>query len=81
MKVVCIKKYRSQGLQYELTYGKIYDTVPSTAFLPELLSDPTSIDNFNYWIINDRGYKEYYSREKFITLEEWRKRQLNELGI
>jgi len=29
MKVVCIKKYRSQGLQYELTYGKIYDIVPS----------------------------------------------------
>jgi hypothetical protein len=74
MKVVCIKKYRSQGLQYELTYGKIYDTVPGTARI-------ASIDNFNYWIINDRGYKEYYSREKFITLEEWRKRQLNELGI
>ncbi len=74
MKVVCIKKYRSQGLQYELTYGKIYETVPGTSRIP-------SIDNYNYWIINDRGRKEYYSKDEFLTLEEWRKRQLNELGI
>jgi len=31
--------------------------------------------------INDRGYTEYYSRDKFITLEEFRQRKLNQLGI
>ena len=77
MKVVCIKKYRSQGLQYELTYGKVYETVPGTATIFDFLP----IDDFNYWIINDRGCKEYYSKDKFLTLEEWRKRKLNELGI
>jgi hypothetical protein len=79
MKVVCIKKYRSQGLQYELTYGKIYDIVPKD-LLPSVYKIST-IDNFNYWIINDRGYTEYYSKDKFITLEEFRQRKLNQLGI
>ena len=27
MKIVCIKKYRSTNLMYELTYGKVYDAL------------------------------------------------------
>ena len=71
MKVVCIKKYRSQGLQHELTFGKIYDVLPGCGL--------KGIDDYNYFIINDRGYKEYYSKNTFLKLDEWRKRQLSEI--
>ena len=73
MKIVCIKEYKSQGLQLELTYGKIYDAKGS----PYLESLPLDWDN--YWIINDRDKLEYYSKNDFITLEEWRERKINEL--
>ncbi len=73
MKVVCIKKYRSQGLQHELTFGKMYDVLPGCGL--------KGIDDYNYFIINDRGYKEYYSKNTFLNLEEWRKRQLSEILI
>jgi hypothetical protein len=71
MKVVCIKKYRSQGLQHELTFGKMYDGLPGCGL--------KGIDDYNYFIINDRGHKEYYSKNTFLTLDEWRKRQLSEI--
>jgi hypothetical protein len=71
MKVVCIKKYLSQGLQLELTYGKIYHVDKTRDMLGE---------DF-YWVINDRGYKEYYLYSDFVSLEEWRSGKLNELGI
>jgi hypothetical protein len=73
MKVVCIKKYFSQGLQHELTYGKIYDTLRPTFSQTELHN--------NWWIVNDRGHEELYSKDTFITLEEWRSMKLKELGI
>jgi hypothetical protein len=71
MKVVCIKKYRSQGLQHELTFGKMYDVLQGCGL--------KGIDDYNYFIINDRGHKEYYSKNTFLTLDEWRKRQLSEI--
>jgi len=73
MKIVCIKKYRSQGLQYELTYGKMYDVLPGCGL--------KGIDDYNYFIINDRGHREYYSKNKFLTLEKWRDRKLNNLLV
>ncbi len=73
MKVVCIKKYRSQGLQHELTFGKMYDVLPGCGL--------KGIDDYNYFIINDRGYKEYYSKNTFLKLDEWRKRQLSKILI
>jgi hypothetical protein len=66
MKIVCIKKYRSTSLMYELTFGKIYDVLHGCGL--------KYIDDYNYFIINDRGKKEYYSKNKFLKLEEWRKR-------
>lgn len=73
MKVVCIKKYRSQGLQHELTFGKMYDVLPGCGL--------KGIDDYNYFIINDRGHKEYYSKNTFLELDEWRKRQLSKILI
>lgn len=70
-KVVCIKKYLSQGLQHELTYGKTY-----------IVDKTRSIMGLDiYYIINDRGYKEYYPHSDFVSLEEWRSLKINELGI
>ena len=73
MKIVCTKKYHSQGLQHELTYDKVYETVDGVG-IPH-------IDDFNWWIINDKGIKDFYSRNDFITLEEFRNIKLKELGI
>jgi hypothetical protein len=73
MKIVCIKKYRSTSLMYELTYGKVYDVLTGCGI--------KGIDDYNCWIINDRGHKEYYFRNIFLTLEKWRDRKLNELLV
>ena len=74
MKVVCIKNYLSQGLQLELTYGKIYEVKNSiTTVIP--------LNDKNYWIKNDRGSLEYYSKSDFITLEEHRAMQLKRIGV
>jgi len=73
MKVVCIKKYRSTSLMYELTYGKVYDVLTGCGL--------SGIDNYNYFIINDRGHREYYSKNTFLTLEKWRDRKLNNLLV
>jgi len=69
MKVVCIKKYLSTHLKYELTYGKIYETLPK--FPNDLLDD--------YRIECDRGFIEYYSKTTFVTLEDWRQQQINKI--
>jgi hypothetical protein len=69
MKVVCIKKFRSTNLKYELTYGKIYELIPK--FPNDTLDD--------YRIECDRGFVEYYSKDIFVTLEDWREQQLNKI--
>lgn len=70
MKVVCINKYLSTHLQYELTYGKIYEVLPKLHV--DLLMD-------DYRIKCDRGFIEYYSKSTFVTLEQWREQQLNKI--
>lgn len=69
MKVVCIKKYLSTNLKYELTYGKIYETLPK---FPNDLED-------DYRIECDRGFIDFYSKDTFITLEDWREQQINKI--
>ena len=34
-----------------------------------------------YLIINDDGHKSWYGKNVIIPIEEWREKQLNELGI
>ena len=69
MKVVCIKHFKSQGLQYELTYGKVYES----------LHKPHWSDNESYFIECDRGFISVYNKNSFITLEEWRERKLDKI--
>jgi hypothetical protein len=71
MKVVCIKHFKSQGLQYELTYGKAYDVLE----VPKWATDAV------IHIMNDRGFKSLYSISCFVELEEWRDKKLKLIGI
>jgi hypothetical protein len=69
MKVVCIKDFKSSSLKYELTYGKVY----------QCESKPNwSIDDC-YFIRCDKGYISPYNKRSFITLEEWREKELNKI--
>jgi hypothetical protein len=68
MKVVCVRNFKSQGLQYELTYGKIYNAIKS-----KLVSDNMML------VVNDKGNSELYSKEAFITLQQWRINQINKI--
>ena len=68
MKVVCIKKFKSQGLQYELTYGKIYEVQPQKWKDAEI-----------YFILCDKEYISPYNKSSFITLEEWREKQIDNI--
>jgi hypothetical protein len=80
MKVVCIKKYLSTSLQYELTYGKIYETLPMpiSGTGGDLTYDLTYLSK-DYKIKCDRGFIEYYSKSTFVTLEDWRQQQINKI--
>lgn len=74
MKIVCIKKYVSQGLQLELTYGKTYDVIPWSKPLVDL-----GYNDKYYQVINDRHWREYYDKSDFVTLEEWRSNIINKV--
>lgn len=67
MKVVCIKQDKNN----KITKGKIYEST----FINEILS------KLNHYIVDDNGDRALYDNRLFITLEEWRENQLQELGI
>lgn len=65
MKIVCVKEYKSIGL----TYGKIYNVITNSKWK----------DTDYYWVVNDKGFKDFYYYSAFVTLEEWRESKINEL--
>ena len=69
MKVICTHE-TYKGHRMDLTYGKAYEVI-----------DQVLIKNDTYQIINDRGTLTWYDREVVILMDEWRSKQLNELGI
>lgn len=77
MKVVCIKEFGKQchltpsGIQYELTKGKVYETI----------SKPNWASEDSYFIMCDRGFISAYKQNCFVTLAEYRKLKLEYLGI
>ena len=78
MKIVCNRDYKDwEGLSDELTYGKVYDILPNRLGHDSRLV----IDSNNWWIINDKGQEQYYFKFMFVTLEEWRDKQLNKIII
>jgi hypothetical protein len=71
MKVVCANDtYKGQTMY--LTLGKAYEVVDL---------HPFQINDQMYQIVNDRGALAWYDREIVVPLEEWRSKQLNEIGL
>ena len=71
MKIVCITEFKSQGLQYELTKDKIYES----------LSKPNWASEDSYFIMCDRGFISSYNKRNFTTLEEYRNEKIDKLGL
>ena len=68
MKVVCIDNVKRGGVILPLTIGKVYETDGLQSTLYRIrCDDDVSIGEFGNW--------------RFVSLEEWRERQLRELGI
>jgi hypothetical protein len=71
MKVVCAHE-TYKGHSMDLTLGKAYEVHDQ---------HPFQINRQTYKIINDRGALAWYDRAVVMPLDEWRSKQLNELGI
>lgn len=96
MKVVCIDnfnyipedKYYFEPVPFvKLTVGKIYDTSEdqSLVFTLSGLCVPTRTleksNKIHYSICCDDGITRNFHKSRFITLEEWRDKKLDGLGI
>ncbi len=66
MKMICIKKV---GISDSLTIGKEYDM---SAF---------EYNGAHFLTINDGGLFDIYPKSWFISVEEYRQKRLEELGI
>jgi hypothetical protein len=61
-----------KGHKMHLTFGKAYEVINQ---------QPFQINEQMYQIIDDNGRKSWFDREVVIPLDEWRKKQLKEIGI
>jgi len=76
MKVVCVTNipYGRRGDSYsDITPGKIYQLENEAG---NLFKDKR---RSVIWIQNDTGGRSWYSKDMFISLEEWRERQLKKI--
>lgn len=73
MKVVCINNTKDDVKVTNLTLGKVYDSLNINKHRGSTL--PIIV------IVNDKGVKEWYNNELFISLDKWREIKLKELGI
>lgn len=71
-KIVCIdiKSAIKTKTPISLTLNKVYTVVESKDPIHNAIS-----------LINDDNEKGEYWKERFITLQQWREQQLNEIGI
>jgi hypothetical protein len=51
----------------QLTHGKIYEAENFTLYL--------------FKVVNDNGVESNFYKNRFLTIDEWREKKLNELGI
>ena len=81
MKVVCIKdwvtRYNSKGNPYEfrdpfLVIGKVYTSISERDDVI-IFENESGHGHGDTWMSYDRGI--------FVSINEWRERQLNDLGI
>lgn len=70
-KIVCINNKPIPGSserKQSLTEGKVYETYDNPEYR-------------DVCVINDKGNEVNYSSTRFIKLEDWRNKKLNQLGI
>jgi hypothetical protein len=71
-KLVCISPNEEVGgriIKQPLTYGRIY----------EVITSGQSAGGKFYFIENDKGKREHYWQNKFVTPEEYRNQQLDKI--
>ena len=70
-KIICIN-YKAQYLTYDVTIGQIYEVSDISMVKTSLVKDRVRV--------KEKG-NSYYPTELFITLEQWREKQLKLIGI
>jgi len=93
MKVVCINNTKDGVKVSNLTQGKVYDSYSQSVAIvlvnhSQLLTPYPLVKEVmamatigRILIVNDKGVKEWYNNELFISLHEWRDLRLNEIGV
>ena len=76
MKVVCIDNVKKGGVILPLTIGKVYETSGGPSLCWHGL--PAAAQ---YTITSDTGELYDLATWRFVSLDEWRERQLKEIGI
>lgn len=69
MKVVCNKDFSKDPLNGDLTYGRVYEVQPV----------PHWGNEDSHFVISDKGYLSCYLKTCFLTVEEWREKQLKQI--
>ena len=68
--IICIKDSHATGL----TIGKSYPIVKRV-----IGNHSNGMEYCGFLIMNDNNKRQYYSKRRFMTTDEYRDRQLNEL--
>lgn len=66
-KVVCIDNTSDGFKTNDITLGKVYDSY--------------NMNKYRIVIDNDKGVREWYNNNLFMSLEKWRETRLNQIGI
>jgi hypothetical protein len=74
MKVICIESDNSLPIKNQLIVGKEYS-------VHHKRYDDTCTVISDFYIKGEYGFHRYYKISMFVTLEEYREKKLNELGI
>lgn len=65
LKVVCINNEEKNDILCDLTLNKIYES--------------HYYDGISYLLKGNNGFYHFYSSNRFITLAEWREKQINSI--
>lgn len=75
MIIVCIKTGNEDLSKLQLTVGKHYKVLSTRASY----SDWDLVEDDQYVILNDHGINYPYCMSRFVSLEEWRDKQIEKV--